>query len=1073
MNKVLENYNRINSDDYFQNLIAQSYSRAVLRDVNEPPENYPKYDEDLDTKLIAIFQMYLNTALRVDFDEMDYELISIRNNSFKMAADILKNMYHYGTNKAEKDYYLLISSMAYYISGDYSKSFAIMKYFDEKNEITKMVAYYLKKEYNFLYEKVLFNINIQKSDFDSDIERDSHIYLGILSIAMNNYLRYISTGNDDFMYAAIENTADLVELCEIDNDVFAWYIFKLLNYLFKTFYRASLWKVVPPLIQDSEIVEKYILQNLFSSPSIVELFPFQIDALIKSMNPSGSVLALPTSSGKTKIAEINILKTLVEEPAAIILYLAPFKSLAFEVEETLKKNLSGLGIKISNMYGDGTESLFAEFLIGDSKVLIVTPEKAKMILRNDNDIKARLKLIILDEGHLIGGDIRFTRNELFYEELKYYVMKASGKFLVLSAILPNSSEVAKWITQADGNEYMLNKSINEKRYGVLLFKGSNVTIKWKGKNNPYNHNFVENINLPRKVVLPNDKRTAVILTALKFSDSGKVLIYLARKNMVKGYIQWYQRILDYIEDHTWENTFWEDYLFSLKAYYGEDSIYEKAALKGIIVHHASLPNDLRIATEKILRYSNPKIIVATSTLAQGVNIGVSTVIIAHYRMTRDVITNGEFNNIIGRAGRSFIDVEGKVLFAIDGTSGNSKWEIGIFESFINGTIERVESGVYDALKDVYDIALNNGIEFEMLLEIISNEERFEDDLNLFVIDDTLLAILNEENFELDSLDEFITNSFAMISAGKKAGDFDEEKLKRMIKARANYVKAAYQNSEKKELYLQSGIALSFIRLLEGKLPVLQDILMKEDFKDDLIFFLLDIANSELNMYRSDNRGIVFEQIAQWISGERLDERTFDNFNWSKFYYELPLIINTFSKICAYSKLEECNVKLLEFNELLKYGLPNLEAVKIYLMGLNSREVAVMISEKYHDLIKVYNDKLLLKLFLIESSVSVLDDFRDTEYFLLIQSWYENELLDKAVKDKSFSFRLKDIPNEIDEFRLIENEGSYYLLTLDLKIKYKLNLTAEDMIEKKFAINNLMYSLKRKDDDIFTLKICGD
>lgn len=34
--------------------------------------------------------MYLNTALRVDFDEMDYELISIRNNSFKMAADILK-----------------------------------------------------------------------------------------------------------------------------------------------------------------------------------------------------------------------------------------------------------------------------------------------------------------------------------------------------------------------------------------------------------------------------------------------------------------------------------------------------------------------------------------------------------------------------------------------------------------------------------------------------------------------------------------------------------------------------------------------------------------------------------------------------------------------------------------------------------------------------------------------------------------------------------------------------------------------------------------------------------------------
>jgi len=168
-------------------------------------------------------------------------------------------MYHYGTNTAEKDYYLLISSMAYYISGDFSKSFAIMKYFNEKNEITKMVAYYLKKEYNFLYEHVLLNIGIQKSDFESDIEMDSHVYLSILSVAMNNYLRYLTTGNDEFIYAAIENSDDLIELCEIDNDVLAWYIFKLLNYLFKTFHGASLWRVVPPLIQDDKYVGKYVL----------------------------------------------------------------------------------------------------------------------------------------------------------------------------------------------------------------------------------------------------------------------------------------------------------------------------------------------------------------------------------------------------------------------------------------------------------------------------------------------------------------------------------------------------------------------------------------------------------------------------------------------------------------------------------------------------------------------------------------------------------------------------------------------------------------------------------------------
>lgn len=1068
MTKILDNYTKLNNDEYFQNLIAQSYSRAVLRDVNEPIENYPKYDEDLDVKLIALFQMYLNIAFRVDFDEKDYELKKVREASFKIAADILKNMYHYGVQTDEKDYYLLISSMAYYCSGDFSKSFALMKYFDEKNEITKMVSYYLKKEYNLLYESILLNINVYKSEFESELDTDSHIYLSLLSITMNNYLRYISTGKDEFIHATIENTEDLIELSEIDNDVLAWYIFKLLNYIFRTFHKASMWKVIPPLLPNNKLVRKYILQNLFGSPSIVELFPFQIEALVKSMNPTGSVLALPTSSGKTKIAEINIMKTLLEDPTAVILYLAPFKSLAFEIEELLKKNLGSLGIKISNMYGDGTESLFDEFLIEDSKVLIVTPEKAKMIIRNDDEIKSKLKLVILDEGHLIGTDIRFTRNELFYEELKYYVMKISGKFLVLSAILPNSSDVAKWITQDDGNVYVLNQSINEKRYGVLLFNNrGNVSIKWRGKNSPFNHNFVENLKLPRKVVFPKDKRTAVMLSALKFSNSGKVLIYLARKDMIKGYIQEYHRILEYLEDNEWEGVCWKDYLISLQTYYGENSIYEKVALKGIIIHHASLPNDLRIATEKLLRYSNPKIIIATNTLAQGVNIGVSTVIIAHYRMTRELITNGEFNNIIGRAGRSFIDVEGKILFAIDGTQEKNKvkWEISIFDSFLNGEIEKVESGVYNALKSIYEISLENKVEFETLLEMIANDEKFENDGNLFVIDDTLLAILNEENFNIDILDEFITKSFAMIAAIKTTSDFDEEKLKKILKARANYIHMAYRNDEKKDFYLKSGIALSFIKLLESKLEELQNILIKEDFIDELIFFLLEISNSEMNIYRSDKKDITYVQIKEWISGNTLNERKYENFNWSKFYYELPLIINTYSKLCEFNQLEDCNIKLREFNELIKYGLPNLEAVKIYLIGLNSREIAIKISDMYPDLIRAYKEKLLLEIFLIKNASKILDEFRETQYFDVVKAWFTNKTISKSITDTQKSIRMGWLPHEIDEVRIIKINDVYYVVTLDFKNKFPIELPKHIM----FVVNDFRYTYKRDNKNVFILR----
>src|SRR5690606_35741715 len=110
---------------------------------------------------------------------------------------------------------------------------------------------------------------------------------------------------------------------------------------------------------------------------------------------------------------------------------------------------------------------------------------------------------------------------------------------------------------------------------------------------------------------------------------------------IKGYINDYSMILDNLENNNWDNEVeWKKYKTVLKNYYGENSEYEKVAEKGIIIHHASLPNDLRMATEKLLRNSNPKIIIATSTLGQGVNIGVSTIIIGHYRPAKNLISKG-------------------------------------------------------------------------------------------------------------------------------------------------------------------------------------------------------------------------------------------------------------------------------------------------------------------------------------------------------------------------------------------------------------------------------------------------
>ncbi|WP_134680102.1 DEAD/DEAH box helicase, partial [Escherichia coli] len=132
------------------------------------------------------------------------------------------------------------------------------------------------------------------------------------------------------------------------------------------------------------------------------------------------VVSLPTSAGKTRIAEIAILDCLTNNPDSKVLYLAPFKSLAFEVEDSLSKVFEPLGFEVSQLYGGTQFSKLDEMLINESNVIISTAEKAKAILRSNSEIKSEIQLIIIDEGHLLGPKERYILSEMLIEELRFY-----------------------------------------------------------------------------------------------------------------------------------------------------------------------------------------------------------------------------------------------------------------------------------------------------------------------------------------------------------------------------------------------------------------------------------------------------------------------------------------------------------------------------------------------------------------------------------------------------------------------------------------------------------------------------
>ena len=237
-------------------------------------------------------------------------------------------------------------------------------------------------------------------------------------------LQYVINGNSFALMEAQKILLDLIKLSQINNESHLWWIFRLLYLVFGEYEEASLWTVLPPIISNEEKRIDYTRANIYKQPPVVELFKSQRECIYKSLNSDeGVAIGMPTSSGKTKIAEISIVKTLSDYPDALCIYIAPFRSLANEVEHSLFGVLNSMGYVVSQLYGSAQATQMDRQLVTEANVVVATPEKIKSILRSNPDLEERIKLAIVDEGHLVGGQPRYITAELLIEEIKITLKK--------------------------------------------------------------------------------------------------------------------------------------------------------------------------------------------------------------------------------------------------------------------------------------------------------------------------------------------------------------------------------------------------------------------------------------------------------------------------------------------------------------------------------------------------------------------------------------------------------------------------------------------------------------------------
>jgi helicase len=417
-----------------------------------------------------------------------------------------------------------------------------------------------------------------------------------------------------------------------------------------------------------EQLKELIIQN-----GITELYPPQEEAIrAGALDYKNLVLASPTASGKTLVAELCCLKHVLEKNGKAI-YLAPLRALASEKFEDFKrfakiKKENGQPVNIGISTGDFDSS---DPWLGKYDVIITTNEKADSLLRHRAKWMDEISLVVADEIHLLNEAERGPTLEVVIARLMQ--VNPNIQVLALSATMGNVDEIAAWLKA----QFVITewRPVNLKE-GVLLH--DEIRFKDGTKRKIERRTSDDAVNLAvntvktggQALVFASTRKNAASLAKKIADQTCKDLSKLAKKSLEK----------------------------EAKAILSAD---EKTQLSegladlvkcGTAFHHAGLSGPHRHLIESLFRQGRLKVLTATPTLAFGMNLPARVVIVQDIRRYEPgygsyPISVLEYKQMAGRAGRPKYDKEGEsILIAKDAIEAEF-----LMDSFILARPERIWS----------------------------------------------------------------------------------------------------------------------------------------------------------------------------------------------------------------------------------------------------------------------------------------------------------------------------------------------------------------------------------------------
>ena len=650
---------------------------------------------------------------------------------------------------------------------------------------------------------------------------------------------------------------------------------------------GSVWWVAHSI--NSRVSE--FVRYLTTQRNMFELLPPQREALqeqgLLDQANRAVVVDMPTSGGKTQLAEFRILQALNQfsQDSGWVAYVAPTRALVSQITRRLRSDFAPLGINVEKLTGAIEIDSFEDDLLNDRQafqVLVATPEKLQLVIRNKK-IERPLSLVVMDEAQNIEDEKRGLRIELLLATIKQEVPRAN--FLLLMPFVPNSKDLAQWLAGERGKSISLSASAwkpNERVVGVFdIVRGGEKRGDWSLKfetltttQNTIHLRGEHDIGGNRPIALSysNAKGVNALAASMakEFSRRGTSIAVAGTIPDAWGMARKLSKSMPCLEPVPEEVALVKRFL---GAELGADFELIRMLDRGIAVHHAGLPSEALSLIEWLVEEGFIRVLCATTTIAQGLNFPVSSVFLATTKYPYGIqMPHRAFWNLAGRAGRIDQGSVGVVGLAAGKDKNSIREYVSDATGHLVSRLEKLLDDLYEAegLEGLTKVILQDQwADFRSYIAHLWNEKRNLDE----VIADAELTLRN-------------TYGFGALRS-RANDDVAQRKADALLEATRNYARSMSEHPENATLADSTGFSPEGVRTALLQMSDIEGGLSAQDWSAESLFgntegsvlpelmgVLMRIPQMEdaFKEFKGEGNSINLAEVTRaWVSGVSLSE----------------------------------------------------------------------------------------------------------------------------------------------------------------------------------------------------------